>query len=155
MKAWNFKVKSNPKEVGNKLESALGSVDGLVYNMDHDKNDSVTFKVRKRALFVFGITTLNNIIVNGKLSTTGTENDTEVEIYFTQHILAKLVIFANTLLALGFLIAIISGISDNSYLFIGGGILLALIIVIGFGVQKSFDRNVKEYKVLISKILEL
>lgn len=56
MKAWNFKVKSNPQEISKKLDSALGSVDGLVFNMNHDKNDSVTFKVRKRILYAYQIT---------------------------------------------------------------------------------------------------
>lgn len=37
MKAWNFKVKSNPQEIIRKLRSGLKPVNGFVFNMDHDK----------------------------------------------------------------------------------------------------------------------
>ncbi|TXE15390.1 DUF423 domain-containing protein, partial [Psychroflexus gondwanensis] len=34
MKKWNFKVESSPKEISKNIESALESVNGLVFNMN-------------------------------------------------------------------------------------------------------------------------
>ncbi|MBC9796301.1 DUF423 domain-containing protein [Sinomicrobium weinanense] len=154
MKAWNLKVKSNPKEISKKLESALGSVNGFVFNMNDDKNDSVTFKVRKRVLYAWYMIYLNYIIVNGKISKTDTENETNVEISFTQHFLMTLIIFTNMLFGLGFLIMTISGISNSVAMYITGGILLAIGIVLWIELKKRSDRKVQEYKTLISEILE-
>jgi len=154
MKKWNFKVKSNVQEIIKKLESTLG-VDGFVFNIDNDKNDSVTFKVRKRGLYAFYLMFINKIIVNGKILKTDTENETNIEISFTQYFLWKLVIFTHMFLGLGFLIAILLGISSNVYMFIPGGILLAVGIVSWIAVQKKFEKDIQEYKTLISDILEL
>lgn len=152
MKTWNFKVKSNPQEIIKKLDSALGPADGFVFNMDHDKNDSVTFKVRKRVLYGPQIIFRNHIIVNGKMVKSDTENETEVEISFTQHFLTKL--DASVYLGFG-LIIIILGISRSAILYIPGGILLAIGIALWIDVQKRFGRDIQKYKILISEILEL
>ena len=154
MKAWNFKVKSNVQEIIKKLDASLGSVDGFVFNMDHDKNDSVTFKVRKRGLYAFYLMFINKIIVNGKILKTDTENETNIEISFTQYFLWKLIIFTHMFLGLGFLIAIITEISSSAYMYIPAGILLAVGIVLSIAVQKKFEKDIQEYKTLISKILE-
>ncbi len=90
MKAWNFKVKSNPQEIGKKLDSALGSAGGFVFKLDTGTNDSVTFKVRKRSLNYLNFIRENQIIVNGKIFETDTENETDLEISFTQHFLTIL-----------------------------------------------------------------
>ncbi len=153
MKKWNFKVKSNVQEIIKKLESSFG-VDGFVFNIDNDKNDSVTFKVRKRGLYAFYLIFINKIIVNGKILKTDAENEANIEISFTQYFLWKLVIFTHMFLGLGFLIAILLGISSNVYMFIPGGILLSVGIVLWIGVQKKFKKDIQEYKTLISEILE-
>ena len=155
MKAWNFKVKSNPQEIIKKLDSTLGSVDGFVFNIDNGKNDSVTFKVHKRGLYAFYLMFVNKIIVNGKILKTDTENETNIEIFFTQYFLWKLIIFTHMFLGLGFLIVIISGIGNNAFMYIPGGILLAIGIVLSIAVQKKFEKDIQEYKTLISEILEL
>ncbi len=154
MKAWNFKVNSNPQKISKKLESALGSVNGFVFNMDQDKNDSVTFKVRKRVLYGWYMIFLNYIIVNGKLLKTDTENETDVKISFTQNFLMTLIIYTYMFGGLGFLIMILSGISSSASMYITGGILLAIGIVLWLEVRKRFDRKVQEYKIMISEILE-
>lgn len=154
MKAWNFKVKSNPKAISKKLESALGSVDGFVFKMDYDKNDSITFKARKRVLYAWYMIYLNYVIVNGKLLKTDTENETNVKISFNQHFLMTLIIFTNIFVGLGFLIIIISGMSSSTSMYITGGILLVLGIVLWLELQKRFDRKAQEYKTLISEVLE-
>ncbi len=154
MKKWNFKVKSNVQEIIKKLESTL-RVDGFVFNIDNDKNDSVTFKVRKRGLYAFYLIFINKIIVNGKILKTDTENETNIEISFTQYFLWKLVVFTHMFLGLGFLIAIVLAISSNVYMIIPGGILLAVGIVTWIAVQKKFEKDIQEYKTLISDILEL
>ena len=154
MKAWNFKVKSNSKEIGDKLESALGAVDGLVFNMDCDKNNSVTFKVRKKILYAWYMLFLNYIIVNGKLSKTAIKNETNVEISFTLHFLMALIIFTYVLLFFGLLITIILGTNNSLLMFISGGILLAVGVLLWIEFQKRTDKKVQEYKTLISEILE-
>lgn len=63
MKAWSFKVKRNPIEINKKLESALGNVDGLVFKMNQDKNDSITFKARKRIVYAWYIIFFNYVVV--------------------------------------------------------------------------------------------
>jgi len=154
MKKWNFKVKSNIQEIIKKLDSTLGSADGFVFNIDNGKNDSVTFNVRKRGLYAFYLMFVNKIIVNGKILKTDTENETNIEISFTQYFLWKLIIFTHMFLGLGFLIAIFFGISSSASLYILGGILLALGIVLWIAVQKKFEKDIQEYKTLISEILE-
>ncbi len=155
MKKWNFKVKSNVQEIIKKLDSTLGSVDGFVFNIDNGKNDSVTFKVHKRGLYAFYLMFVNKIIVNGKILKSDTENETNIEISFTQYFLWKLIIFTHMFLGLGFLIVIISGISSSAFMYIPGGILLAIGIVLSIAVQKKFEKDIQEYKTLISEILEL
>ncbi len=154
MKRWNFKVKSNVQEITKKLDSALGSVDGLNFNIDNGNNDLVTFKVRKRSLYAFYLMFVNKIIVNGKILKTNTENETNIEISFTQYFLWKLIIFTHMFLGLGFLIMIISGINSSAFMYILGGIVLAVGIVLSIAVQKKFEKDIQEYKTLISKILE-
>lgn len=151
MKAWNFKAKSNPKEISDKLESALGSVDGFVFNMDHDKNDSVLFNFRKRVIFPSQILHRNRIIVNGKILKTATENETEVEISFRQHILITL----NTAIFFGLgLFAIILGIGGKAFAYIPGGILLVVGFIFWLAAREKFEKDLKKYKALISEIIE-
>ncbi len=154
MKKWNFKVKNNIQEIIKKLDSTLGSADGFVFNIDNGKNESVTFKVRKRGLYAFYIMFVNKIIVNGKILKTDTENETNIEISFTQYFLWKFIIFTHIFLGLGFLIVLISGISSSAYMSIYAGIFLAVGIVLWIAVQKKFEKDIQEYKTLISEILE-
>lgn len=152
MKTWNFKVRSNPQEISNKLDSGFRSADGFVFNMDHDKNDSLTFKVRKRVLYGLQIILHNVITVNGKMLKTDTENETDIEISFTQHLLTKL----NVSIYLVFgLLAIILGIKGSAIIFIIAGFLLAVGITLWIDVQKKFEKDIQKYKTLISEILEV
>ncbi|WP_100614805.1 hypothetical protein [Confluentibacter citreus] len=153
MKKWNFKIGSNPKEIIKNMKPALESVDGFVFNMNHDKNNSTTFKMRKRILYPWYLLFLNSIVVNGKLSKTDTENETDVEISFQQHFLWKLIIFTHMFLGLGFLIAVVSEKNSSAYLYLIGAIILALGILLWISVQKKYKRNIQEYKALISEIL--
>ena len=154
MKKWNFKVKSNSQDIIKKLNSSFGSDNGFVFNIDSSKNDLITFKVRKRGLYAFQIMFVNKIIVNGKILKAVTENETNIEISFTQYFLWKLIIFTHTLLGLGFLIAILLGVSNSAYLLIPAVIFLAVGIVLAIAIQKKFEKDIQEYKTLISKILE-
>ena len=155
MKKWNFKVKSNPNKISMKIESALGSLDGFVFNMYHGKNKSITFKMRKRILYAWYLLFLNSIVVNGKLSKTNTENETDVEISFNQHLLWKLVIFTDMSVGLGFLIILILGKNSSASMYLIGIIILAIGMILWISVQKKYDRNIQEYKTLISEILEI
>jgi len=154
MKAWNLKVKNNPIEIGKKLESTLGSLNGFVFDLDNDKQNSITFKMRKRILYAWYMVFHNWTIVKGKLLKTDTENETNVEISFTQHFLITLIIFTHMFLGLCFLFAIISGTSSSASMYILGGILLAVGIVLGIAIQKKIKKDIQKYKTLISEILE-
>ena len=155
MKKWNFKVKSDIQEIIKKLDTTLGSADGFDLNIDHSKNDSVTFKLHKRGLYAFYLMFINKIVVNGKVLKTNTKNETHIEISFTQYFLWKLIVFSNMILGLGFLIAIISGVNSSASMHILAGILLAVGIVLWIAVEKKFEKDIQEYKTLISEILKL
>lgn len=155
MEKWRFRVNHNPKTISKNLASALEAVNGLVFNMKVDKNNIITFKMRKRILYAWYLIFLNSIIVHGRLLETNTANETDVEIYFNQHFLWKLVIFTHMILGLGCLITITSGVSNRAYLYVLGGILLILGIVLWFTVQNKYKKDVEEYKKMISKIMEI
>ncbi|WP_273277023.1 DUF423 domain-containing protein [Maribacter polysiphoniae] len=153
MKKWNFKVKSNPKEIGQNLESELKSVDGLVFNLKRDRKNAIKFKMRKRIQYAWYLIYLNNVIVDGKLSKTDIENETDVEILFSQHFLWKLVIFTYAFLILGLLIGLILGKISGVSTYLFGVLIIAMGILLWNTVQKKYQRNVQEYKTLISEIL--
>jgi len=155
MKKWNFKVESSPKEISKNIESALESVNGLVFNMNHDKNNAITFKMRKRILYAWYLFYLNSIVVNGKLSKTDIEKETDVEISFNQHFLWKLVIFTDMSVGLGFLIAVISGKISGASMYIIATTILAVGVILWIRVQKKYERNIQEYKTMISEILAI
>lgn len=154
MKQWNFKIKNNPKDIVEKLESSLRPVDGFVLNIKKEKNDSLAFRLRKRGLYAFQVLFQNRIIVNGKIIKTNTKNKTDLEISFTQDYLTKLIIFIFITSGLGLcLTAIISETNDNSYMLIIGGILLIIGIALWFDINRRFEKNIQKYKKLISEIL--
>ncbi len=152
MKIWNLNIKNNPKEICEKLEATL--IDRFVFKINRVKNDSVTFKLRKRILYVWYMYFHNWTTVNGKLVSTDTENKTNVEISFTQHWFITLIIYAQMLLGLGLLLSIILGVNSSTSLYILGGILLALGIVLWIIVKKKFEKDIQNYKALINEILE-
>lgn len=155
MKAWNFKLKITPKETIEKLESELRSIGGFIFNMNPGKNNSMTFKVRKRVLYAWYMVFQNWTVVNGELLKNDTEKETNVEITFNQHFFIRLIIFTHIILVLGFLIAIISGINVNATMYILGGTLLALGIVLWIAIQRKFEKDIQKYKSLITDIFEL
>lgn len=152
MKVWNFKVKSDSQEIIKKLDSAFGSINGFVFDVENDDN-STKFKVRKRILYAFQTILRNHIIVNGKIAQTDTENVTDVEISFNQHILNILEV--SIFLVLGLLTIIFGLITSNVTASISGVIFLVVGITYLIWVKKEFVRNVQEYKTLFSEILEL
>ncbi|WP_299781532.1 DUF423 domain-containing protein [uncultured Formosa sp.] len=154
MKKWNFKLKGNPKEISKNMESALKSVNGIVFNLNHEENNSATFKMRKRILYPWYLLYLNSIVVNGKLSNIDSNNETGVEIYFNQHFLWKSVIFTDIILGLGFLITLILGKHNTFSRYAIGTLILAVIILILIIVRKKYKKNIQEYKTLISGILK-
>ena len=151
MKAWKFKVRNNPEEIIKKLDSALGSGDGFVFNTDHDKNESVRFNFRKRVLYPHQILHRNRISVHGKISETVTENDANVEVTFAQHFLITLNIFI--FIGLG-LFALILGIGGSTSAYILGGISIAVGVVFWIAANNKFEKDLQKYKTLISEILE-
>lgn len=155
MKEWNFQVKNSPKGIRKKLESSLGRAHKFALKTNLDKRNNVTFKLRKRLLLPFEISTHNNIIVNGGLFQTDTDNETNIKIFFTQHPLTRLLIYGHIALGLGFLVGMFLKISSNSYMYLIGGILLAVGVLFKFHYQKDFRKNVREYKILISSILDI
>lgn len=153
MKNWNLKIKSDPQDVSNNLESAFKSVDGLLFDINRGEKNSIKFKMRKRILYAWYLPYVNSIIVNGKLSSTDNKNGTDIEILFKQHFLWKLLIFIHIVLGMGFLIAMILEKSSNAFTYLFGTIILALGIFLWVKVQKKYETNIQEYKMLISKTL--
>lgn len=154
MKNWNFKGTSDPKEMGEKLESSLGRVDRFVLNMISEKQNTVRFKIRKRLSLPFELNTQNNIIVKGKILKRDAENETEVAVSFSHHPLAKLLIVGHIILGLSLFAGLFLKFDNNNYMFIVGGILIAIGSLLWIHMRRDFDRNVQEYKKLISGILE-
>ena len=152
MKTWNYKVKSIPHEIIKKLDSALGYVNGFVFNIDDAKSDSLTFNVRKRILNPLQIILYNKIKVNGKILKTDSENETNVEVSFSQHFLT--ILYVSVFFGFG-LVALIYGLVSGATMYLLGGILLLVGIILWIDVKKRFKRDIQKYKTLISEILEL
>lgn len=153
MEKWALKVKGNTQEIINKLNSALESADGFVYNMNQDKDDSAVFNMHKRVKYPDQILHRNRVNVNGKIIQTDTNNETGLEIIFSQHIFMKLTVWSIIISGLG-LIAIISRMSINPSMYILAGILLAVGIIFWFTLQQKFAKDIQKYKTFISEILE-
>lgn len=152
MKAWNYKVKSNIQEIVKKLNSAFTPDHGFVFNMSHNK-DAITFRVRKRVLFAFQIIFDNKIRVNGKLLKTATENETDVEVHFTQHFLITL--WVMIYLGSGLFLITLGIVNSATVYILIGGLLLVIGIAYRIDVHKRFKRNIQKYKSLISDVLAL
>ena len=155
MKTWNLQVENSPNEIIKKLESSLGHVSDFVLKMNSNRKDFVKFKIRKRVLLAFEINAQNNIVVSGEISKANDKNETDVDISFTEHPLSKLLIYGHIILGLLFLMLLILKASSNSYMLLIGGILIVIGILLGLHLKRNFDRNVQEYKTLISGILEI
>jgi hypothetical protein len=155
MKTWKFKLKTSPIDISEKLESELKSIGGFVFNMNHEKNKSVTFNVRKRFLYSWYMAFQNWTVVKGEVKKSDTENITNVKITFNQHFFIRLIIFTHIILILGFLIAIISGINVNASMYFIGGALLALGVVLWIAIQRKFEKDIQKYKSLITEIFEI
>lgn len=154
MKAWNFQVRNNPKEVSRRLESSLGGTKRFVFKVNSDK-EPVKFKIRKRMLLGFEINTQNNLIVNGKLFPADPENKTDVKIDFRLHPLSKVLLYGHLILGLGLLGGMVLEYSSDTYMWVIGGILLATGVLIGLHLKKEVKKQVQEYKTLISGTLKL
>ncbi|MEQ8910167.1 MAG: DUF423 domain-containing protein [Vicingaceae bacterium] len=154
MKAWKFKLKRSPIEIGERLESELKSIGGFVFNMNHENNESVTFKMRKRILYAWYIAFQNWTVVKGELINNDTENETNVKITFNQHFFIRLIIFTHVLLVFGSLMAIILGIKVNASIYIIMGLLIVLGVVLWFAIHRKFEKDIQKYKSLITKIFE-
>lgn len=106
-------------------------------------------------LLAFEIMARNNIIVKGNILKSGSSNQADVEITFTHHTLSKLLIFVHLILGLGFLAALIMETNSSPYMLLAGGILISLGFLLWLHLQKIFEKNVQEYKALLSNVLEL
>jgi len=62
MKQWNFKVKNNPIDISEKLETALKPIDGFVLIIKIEENDSLAFRLRKRGLYAFQVLLVSKIV---------------------------------------------------------------------------------------------
>ena len=149
MKNWNFKVQNSPREIIEKLESALKSSGGFVFDVDPD---SAFFNIRKQIKYPDQILHRNRVVVKGKILNTNAENETNVEISFTQHFFMTMTVCSIIILGLS-LIVVISKISSGTTMYLFGGIVLAIGIVLWIALQKKLERDIQKYKTLISEIL--
>ncbi|WP_242204186.1 DUF423 domain-containing protein [Aestuariivivens insulae] len=112
--------------------------------------------MRKRITYPFYLFFHNSIVVNGTLSKTDIENETNIEIYFRQHLLWKSVIFSSMISGLSILIAVISGVDySGPFMFLTGTTILAIGIILWLTIYQKYERNIQEYKAMFSKILEI
>ena len=155
MKKWTFQVRSNPTEITQKLESSFRGTDRFALDMDTNKKDEIRFKLRKRISVAFDNNSQNRIIVNGAMFKADNGNGADVAISFAQHPLLKFFWYGVIILGLGFLVALFFKSSDNLYVFIAGGILIAVGVSFKLHHQKEFEKNVQEYKTMIARILEI
>ena len=151
MEKWNFKVKSSPQEIINKLNTTLKSVNGFVFKIDHNTNDSVRFNMRKRVHYPDQIFHRNRIIINGKILNTDNTNETEVEISFTQHLIMTLQI---AIVFISVLFVVTLTIYSGASMYIPAGIALAVGILLWIALHKKSKKDIQNYKTLISEILE-
>ncbi|MDO3695923.1 DUF423 domain-containing protein [Wenyingzhuangia sp. chi5] len=154
MKKWNFKAKNSPQKISEKIQITLESIKGLEFNVGHQKSNSINFKIRKRILYPFYLYFLNSIVVNGKLSKSNIENETDVEISFHQHFLWNFVIYSNILVGLGIITYLITGKDTNPLTYLIGIIIMSIGFILWIAIQKKYVKNIQEYKTLISDILE-
>lgn len=155
MTSWNFKAERSIEDMSKILESALGSVRGFAFYMNRNSKHSITFKLRKRILYGWYMIFHNWTVVQGKISKTNSETQSSVEISFTQHFLILFILFTHVVIAMFLLIASFSGENSKSYYYIPGAILLVLGLILWIAIQKKFDKDIENYKTLISDILEL
>lgn len=155
MRAWRFKLKRSPIEIGEKLASELKSIGGFVFNMNYENNKSVTFKIRKRILYIWYMAFQNWTVVKGELINNDTENETNVKITFNQHFLIRLIIFTHVIFVISFLVAMISGINVDTSMYIIAGTLLILGIVLWLLIQRKFEKDIQKYKLLMTEIFEI
>ena len=87
-------------------------------------SNNTQFEKIKRILSAFQTILRNHIIANGKITQTDTENVTDIEISFNQHILNILEV--SIFLVLGLLTIIFGLITSNATASIFGGILLVV-----------------------------
>lgn len=153
MKKWNFKVKGNPQEIIKKLASTIESFGGFIFKIDRGKDDAVLFNFRKPIKYPDQILHRNRTIVNGKILKTEAENETDVEISFTQHMFMILTISSIILFGVVLMVTI-PRVSSGISMYLLEGILLALGIVLWIAVQKKIERDIQKHKTLIAEILE-
>lgn len=148
-------MNSNPNVISKNLDSSLDSVNGFVLSIKKEGSDKILFKIRKRLQYAWYIIYHNNVVVNGKLSNSDSLNETNVEISFKQHFLWKLVIITHFLLGIVFIIAIISSKNSGIAMYSLAAVTIAIGIYLWLRLKKKHERNIQEYKTLISEILEL
>lgn len=152
MKKWNFKTEHSPSAISEKLKTSLGSLNGFVFNLKNEDSDIVSFKIRKRLLYAWYLIYENSLVVNGRLSKADNENETKVHITFSRHIIWQFCIFTHLFLGTGFVISLISGHNEVP-MYLLAAMTLGIGVFIWLKVQKKHERNIQQYKNLISKTL--
>ena len=155
MKAWNFKLKSSPKEISEKLESELQSIGGFAFSKTQSKPNSITFELRKRITYAWYLAYQNWTTVHGEILKQSTDSNSKVVISFNQHFLIKLIIWSHVIFGLVFLIAFFSEMELGAAVYILSGSILAAGILLWVLIQRKFERDIQKYKSLIIRIFEI
>lgn len=152
MKKWNFIAKNSPLEIISKLEKTIGLTNGFVLKITPVENDSIQFSMRKRIKYGEQILHRNIVIVLGRVYKTDEENKSNVTNTFSQHFLMTFTLAVT--LGVG-LIAAISGIIVSDSMYLPGGTIIAVLFLLLVIALKKFEKDIQEYKTLISQILEI
>ena len=152
MKDLSFKINKEPQQIIEQLKSEISKSGTFTLNIKEEKNEILSFNLRKRIQFGEQILHRNLVIVKGGISRIDKENCSEVDISFKQNplvIISKIILFG-----LG-LISILTGFLSSTSFIIPGIILLAIGFILWFSLNKSFKDNSEKYRVLLSELLEI
>ncbi len=147
MKNLSFSKNGEPKKIVSKLKAGTG----FMFSTTQEA-DTVLFKLRNRIQFAEQILHRNKVVVKGKVSKKAESNDSKVEITFHQHFLMSLTIIVFFSLSI---LLILIGLLGSPGMWIISGVFFVIGVILWIGIGQKFGKDIKQYKSLISDILEI
>jgi hypothetical protein len=151
MKNWTFNIKGEPKEIVSKLKAGTEAGVGFMFSTTQE-DDTILFKLRSRIQFAEHIIHRNKIVVKGKISKQSENNESGVEITFYQHFLMTLSIIIFFSLSV---FLILAGLISGTAMWVISAVFFIVGLLLWIGMKQKFIKDIKQYKSLISDILEL
>ena len=149
MKSWQYTVQIGPKDVINKLESALSDSKGFIFNMN---NKASSFSLKKPVKYPDQILHRNRIIVNGKVSDSPDKNGAKLELTFSQGFYLKMTILSMIVFGM-VLFMLLSQVTSGVFMYLSTIALVAVAVILWFTFRSKIERDTRKYKTLIKDIL--